>query len=208
MDIDRLLNPQTPSDWRRLYGVAPALEGKSRAEITETLSNALASQVLERRNAYTYWAHEVEFQKPLRRVDFVSFEPLSHMLTDAAAIERGTFCFYEVKSCIADLKSGNGLNLEGDVNYLVMPVELYPKYKEACIDGKLPKHASCKYLLYGIKRGGGLGFKEFGEVHHLACRKRPAAEILLCMMRAMIANSGYSSVSHPVHRFDENGGVL
>lgn len=200
--IDRLLRPQTDADWRRLYGVAPALEGKPRAEITDTLNSALVNKVLQRRNAYTYWAHEVEFQKPLRRVDFVSFEPISHMLTDAGGIERGTFTFYEVKSCMGDLKSGHGLNFEGDVNYLVMPVELYPKYKEALSDGKIEGDYFCKFLLYGSKRGGHLGFKEFGDLSPYIRRSRPAAEILLCMMRAMIANSGHSNVDHRIDRGD------
>lgn len=201
-NVDRILNPQTDSDWRNVYGVAPVLEGKARGEITDTLSKALVNQVLQRRNAYTYWAHEVEFQKPACRVDFVSFEPISHTLTDAAAIEKGTFTYYEVKSCMGDLKSGHGLNFEGDVNYLVMPVELYPKYKNALADGKLEWHGFCKYLLYGSKRGGHLGFKEIGDMPHYEYRKRPAAEILLCIMRAMIANSGHSNIEHPIDRGD------
>ena len=209
MSIDRLLNPQTESDWRRLYGVAPVLDGKPRAEITDILSNALANQVLQRRNAYTYWAHEVEFQRPLVRVDFVSFEPFfSHMRTDAVSVEKGVFSFYEVKSCMGDLKSGHGLNFDGDVNYLVMPVELYPKYKDALIDHVIKHDGFCKYLLYGSKRGGSLGFKEIGEIPQHCSRNRPAAEILLCMMRAMIANSGHSCVEHSVSRFDSDGKLI
>lgn len=42
-----------------------------------------------------------------------------------SGIEKGEFIFYEVKSCKADYHSGNGLNFEGDRNYVVTTIETY-----------------------------------------------------------------------------------
>lgn len=41
-----------------------------------------------------------------------------------ASVELGEFSCYEVKSCMADFKSGHGLTFYGDVNYLVTTREL------------------------------------------------------------------------------------
>lgn len=41
-----------------------------------------------------------------------------------AALEHGRFVFVEVKSCMADFKSGHGLTFLGDENWLVCPRDL------------------------------------------------------------------------------------
>ena len=57
-------------------------------------------------------------------------------------------------------------------------------------------------LVYGIGRNGWATFREVksGYRNDWVTRARPASEILMCMMRAMVANSGHSEVDHPVGR--------
>ncbi len=203
----------TPAEYLKAYGVKPACEGMQRKDVTALLSRELVRVRLERRNAYAYWAHEVEFQRPTIRVDFVQFEPYgSHTYTDAAHVERGTFTFYEVKSCMADLKSGHGLNFYGDENFLVMPVEVYEPYLRARWqdrpgDPKYDKELAratqhARPLLYGIGRNGSPTFKEAGTGYwnNWLTRARPASEILMCMMRALIANSDHAAIDHRIER--------
>lgn len=57
-----------------------------------------------------------------KRVDFIQFAPKNQ---STSGIEKGEFIFYEVKSCKADYHSGNGLNFEGDRNYIVTTMETY-----------------------------------------------------------------------------------
>ena len=200
------------------FPVSPACEGMSRKEITSLLSNELVRCKLERRNAYSYWAHEVEMHDYAKHttvwVDFVQFEPdWYHTATHAGCVERGTFTFYEIKSCLDDLKSGNGMNLFGDRNYVVMPVEVYTKLTQARADGNkkvLDAFKNCSFLdtgflLYGKRKNGTVGFHEIEPSVHGGCRKKPAAELLLCMMRAMIANSGRSDVQHKIEQGKELG---
>jgi len=190
----------------------PACKGMKRAEITSLLSNELVRLRLEKRNAYSYWAHEVwldRYSDHEKRVDFVQFEPLGGpTYTDGPHVEKGTFTFYEVKSCMADMKSGNGLTFEGDRNYLVMPVEMREPYINEVVDnrdGYVAKHTSyAKLLLYGIDRNGKPTFFECDDYPKpWFARKRSASELLLCMMRAMLANSGMSDVSRHIERMAE-----
>lgn len=62
---------------------------------------------------------------PDHRVDFVAFSPGSGGRN--AALEQGRFVFVEVKSCMADFKSGHGLTFHGDQNWLVCPRDLAHK---------------------------------------------------------------------------------
>jgi hypothetical protein len=187
----------------------PACEGMKRKEITSLLENELIRLRLERKDAYTYWAHEVwldRYTDHEKRVDFVQFEPKGGpMYTDGPHVEHGMFTFYEVKSCMADLKSGNGLNFEGDANYLVIPVEMFERYKDEAIDnpdGYVATHTRyAELLLYGIGKNGKPKFYEpYPMKNDWLCRKRSASELLLCMMRAMLANSGMADVSHVVRK--------
>ena len=189
----------------------PACEGMSRTETTKLLDSELIRLRLTRKNAYSFWAHEVwldRYTDHEKRVDFMEFVPKGGVTySDGPHIEHGTFSFYEVKSCISDLKSGHGLNFDGDENWLVMPVEMFEPYKEAKINDdyvyQSTERARC--LLYGIGRNGRPTFWEQPEdwVTEWACRKRCASELLFAMMRAMIANSGHSNVNHQVTRIKE-----
>lgn len=73
------------------------------------------------------------------RVDFVAYRR-GFGYADAA-VERGKFCFVEVKSCMDDFTSGHGLTFDGDENWLVCPRELADKLRDK---RQLPRH--CKVL--------------------------------------------------------------
>lgn len=184
----------------------PLCEGMSRKEITALLNKQLVNQRLTRRNAYSYWAHEVVVSRHLEgkgdmRIDFMQFEPYGyHTCTDVGAIELGTFTCYEVKSCIEDLKSGHGLNFIGDENWIVMPVEAYEDYNKAITSNQELWYATygAGLLLYGKGRSGHPTFFEIPTSSLHTMRRRSASELLLCMMRALIANSDQSNVDHPI----------
>ena len=190
----------------------PACEGMGRAEITALLDSELIRLRLTRKNAYSYWAHEVwldRYTDHEKRVDFMEFLPKGGVTySDAPHIEHGTFSFYEVKSCMADLKSGHGLNFYGDENWLVMPVEMFEPYKHEVIEnpnGYVRQQTSrARCLLYGIGRNGRPTFWEQSKdwANKNRCRERSASELLFAMMRAMIANSDHSSVNHHIDRIE------
>lgn len=191
----------------------PACKGMNRAEITALLDSELIRMRLTRKNAYSYWAHEVwldRYMEHEKRVDFVEFLPKGGVTyTDAPHVEQGTFSFYEVKSCMADLKSGHGLNFDGDENWLVMTVEMFEPYKNEVIDNPngyvAQRTTRSRCLLYGIGKNGRPTFWEQPKKwsNDWACRKRSASELLFAMMRAMIANSAHSNVNHQVRRIKE-----
>lgn len=93
----------------------------NRSKITDGLSKLLEIRL---NDEHRRWAREVPFFYPECRVDYVAFKPASYGWGSVGGIEGGTFSFYEVKSCMADYKSGNGLNFYGDENWLVCPAEL------------------------------------------------------------------------------------
>lgn len=187
----------------------PACVGMTRAETTALLDSELIRLRLTKKNSYSFWAHEVwidRYTDREKRVDFMEFLPKGGVTySDAPHIEHGTFTFYEVKSCISDIKSGHGLNFYGDENFLVMPVEVFEQYKEACIEDEYVhrKTGPARCLLYGIGRNGKPTFWEQPKdyVSNWACRGRSASELLFAIMRAMIANSGHSGVSHVIDQY-------
>lgn len=97
----------------------------NRAETTALLSALLERDVL----SGTQWASEVKYMKSdgnLGRVDFMSFKPREQRYgPTAASIEGGQFTCYEIKSCMADYRSGHGLNFIGEWNKMVVPMALY-----------------------------------------------------------------------------------
>lgn len=95
----------------------------SRDDITKSLSDLVRKKLS---NNCTFWAEEVELDFGKSRVDFIGFKPFSILQNgmSPAAIDKGTFSFYEVKSCIADFNSGHGKTFLGDENYLVCEREL------------------------------------------------------------------------------------
>ncbi|MGG5373497.1 hypothetical protein [Enterococcus sp. AZ196] len=94
-----------------------------RVEVTRSLSDLVRKKLT---NNCTFWAEEVELDFGKARIDFVGFQPFNIGQNGMcpSAIDKGTFSFYEVKSCMADFKSGNGLTFLGDENYLVCEREL------------------------------------------------------------------------------------
>lgn len=85
----------------------------SRKDVTAELSEKVAKKL---RRQFAIVAQEV-WVDPDHRVDFVAFSPGSGGRN--AALEHGKFVFVEVKSCMADFKSGHGLTFLGDENWLV-----------------------------------------------------------------------------------------
>lgn len=120
----------------------------SRADTT-----AMLSELVEKRlkNQTAFWASEVNFDRntpDYRRVDYVGFKPLNvNGEPVPASVEKGCFGFYEVKSCMADFTSGNGLTFYGDQNYLVCTKELCdeivtpPAPHHALRDRRIRRHA-------------------------------------------------------------------
>ncbi len=140
-----------------------------------------------------------------RRVDYLRFVPPGAVhLSD---IEKGIFICYEIKSCMQDVYSGNGLNFYGEKNYIVTTMETYKKLQPDIRSGKLDHHVKetnpDSSLYYGIKvaipKGRGK-YEEYEQptkledaeewtLHTLVeCRpgprKRSLAEMLFCMLRS------------------------
>jgi len=101
-----------------------------RDEITKLLSELLVRDVLYR----CLWVRDVRYRKldgSGGHVDFMSFKTAEQVDgTSEAIVQGGSFTCYEVRSCMQDLVGGNGLNLVGDWNCLVMPMKLYKKVKK------------------------------------------------------------------------------
>ena len=96
---------------------------KSRVDTTNDLSRLVRKRLA---NVSSFWAEEVELDFGKARVDFVGFSPFAVLQLGmcSAAIDKGIFSFYEVKSCLADFNSGHGKNFCGDENFLVCEREL------------------------------------------------------------------------------------
>lgn len=168
----------------------------SRKETTQFLSDLLISDRLT--GMGKHYAREVTLGYGLgkgkeKRVDFIQFCPKNTYSN--GGIEKGEFIFYEVKSCKADLNSGNGLNFDGERNYLVMTMDTY---KECLKDiEKLPYYigvlATCP-----VNRPPGDEFQsptpittpniwwtlKVAKEAHLHSRERSLTELLFCMVRS------------------------
>ncbi len=97
--------------------------------------------IKERFGNRTYWSSEVSLDygtRNVRRVDFVQFQPAG--VLHVSDIEKGIFICYEIKSCLADIYSGNGLNFVGEKNYIVTTMECYKQLQEDMRSEKLDHH--------------------------------------------------------------------
>ncbi len=97
----------------------------NRKEITALLSELLEEHINKHNDPRIYLAKEVTFDYATSktiRVDYMRFKPTNNSVS---GIEKGDFYCYEIKSSVADFKSKNGHNLIGDLNYYVMPEEVY-----------------------------------------------------------------------------------
>ena len=154
-------------------------------EISRTDTTAMLSQLVEKRlrNQAAFWASEVNFDRNTpeeRRVDYVGFEPWNiNGEPVPASVKKGCFSFYEVKSCMADFTSGNGLTFYGDQNYLVCT-------KELCDDlvmGKMvPERVNA--ILVPDSTGSKLIRGHVQSYNDLSYRRRPGSEILWAMVKA------------------------
>ena len=71
-----------------------------------------------------YYAKEVTLDYGTahpKRVDLIQFIPAG--VTCVSDIEKGEFICYEIKSCVNDVYSGNGLRFYGEQNYIVTTME-------------------------------------------------------------------------------------
>lgn len=113
----------------------------NRKETTEFLGNLLVKSRFS--GMGKYWAREVSIdyghmKGKEKRVDFMQFIPVGQC--SVSSIEKGIFVCYEIKSCKADVYSGNGLNFLGEKNYIVMPMESLKEIQQDVRSGKLYKH--------------------------------------------------------------------
>lgn len=165
--------------------------------ITKIISDTL----IKTRLAGKIWASEVVLDyghaHPMR-VDFMSFEPQGQF--SVSDIEKGSFTCYEVKSCMADVRSGHGLNFLGERNYIVTTMECYKQLlasPESLPGGARPK-ADFGYMV--LIPDGREEYEEFeapspvtaDRSYHLSVllpcrsgrRSRSLSELLFCMLRA------------------------
>lgn len=134
----------------------------------------LSERVLARlRREYSLVASEVWVDDD-HRVDFVGFRP-ERLAPFPSSIERGEFVFVEVKSCMADFKSGHGLTFQGDANWLVCPPDLAQSLHETL---QLPKGAAVF-----CQDGRGRLLKKFDlGIGAPSARIAPASELLYRMV--------------------------
>ncbi len=108
----------------------------NRKEITKRLSEILELDRLS--GPGKYWAREVTLDygtsHPVR-VDYMQYVPDGAVF--ASDIENGHFICYEIKSCKADIYSGNGLNFIAEKNYIVTSMDCYKEILPDIQSGKL-----------------------------------------------------------------------
>lgn len=104
----------------------------NRKETTTLLTEILIhDRLLDRK----YYAKEVtldSFTTHPTRIDVMQFIPSGVM--NISGIEKGIFTCYEIKSCKADVYSGNGLNFYCEKNYIVTTMDTYKKLQEDLIN--------------------------------------------------------------------------
>lgn len=106
----------------------------NRSEITKGLAELLERRLSE---SGTFWAKEVSIE-PLGRIrpDYVSVGAYFGKFASMADIEHAHVSVFEIKSCLADYKSGSGLNHIGDTNVIVAPFELKMKINELNLESE------------------------------------------------------------------------
>ena len=124
----------------------------NRKETTKLITDTLIRDRLSDRK---YYAREVSIDantSDVKRVDVMEFKPRGVIY--ASDIEKGIFICYEIKSCIEDVYSGNGLNFFGEENYIVTTMEVYKKLtddiRERKLDNYIKEHYPESSLNYGV----------------------------------------------------------
>ena len=68
----------------------------------------------------------------------------------------------------------------------------------------IPSLCAFKFMFYGTARNGRGAFRTLDDRIQWLPRTKPASELLLCMMRAMLADSDRADVSHRIVRGAES----
>lgn len=180
----------------------------NRAETTKFLGKLLEYQYLS--GAGRHWAKEVSIDpgsaRTHRRIDYMLFQPAGQCYI--SDIEKGIFTCYEIKSCRADVFSGNGLNFIGEKNYIVTTMQCYKDIQEDYLNGLLKAHirsinpeSSTEYgIMVAIPKTITLedefqnptplsgNLDKWKLVIAMKCfggrRKRSMVELLFCMLRS------------------------
>lgn len=165
-----------------------------RATITNSLSDLVRKKLS---NNCTFWAEEVELDFGKARIDFVGFQPFNLLQNGMCptAIDKGIFSFYEVKSCMADFKSGNGLTFLGDENYLVCERELADELYQNQL---LPN--GIKVIVPNKPRTGLIvAFDKSNSFGNWSRRTKTASELLWNMISARKSNKVIKVVEGEIH---------
>lgn len=144
----------------------------SRPEITESLSKMLEKHIDPHNDPRIYWAKEVTFDYATVnsfRVDYMRFKPVNNTVS---GIEKGDFYCYEIKSSVEDFHSKNGHNFIGDLNYYVMPMDVFETIK-----GQIPYNI-------GVLVPGEWGLLKSVKKARRKDRNKPINEMLLMMWRS------------------------
>lgn len=160
-----------------------------RRDVTEELSKKVAKKL---RRQFAIVAQEVWVDAD-HRVDFVAFSP--GIGGRNMKLEHGRFVFVEVKSCMADFKSGHGLTFKGDENWLVCPRDLADELHDKMalpsgVQVYCPDDGGSLRLRYNLEMRGALSLRE---------------DSTLCLLWAMLMDS-YSSWRTTRDVFSEMGG--
>ena len=142
-----------------------------RREITSFISALLEKHIDPHIDPRIYWAKEVTFDYATGhsvRVDYMSFRPVNN---STSGIEKGDFVCYEVKSSVEDFDSKNGHNFIGDLNYYVMPEDVYEAVKD-----KIP-------YFVGVLTADVCGLTYKKKARRVD-RTRPVSEMLMMMWRS------------------------
>lgn len=184
----------------------------NRKEITRSLTKLLIKEKLTDRK---YFAREVTLDYGTshpKRVDMMQFIPKG--VTYTSDIEKGIFICYEIKSCIEDVYSGNGLNFYGEKNYIVTTMDTWKKLQEDLRNGKFGSYLcenypeSSNYFGILVAVPAHIDIKDANDIYNeyenptpftedtndwrfwtaLPCRegprKRSTCELLFCMLRS------------------------
>ena len=144
----------------------------SRPEITKYLSMRLEKYIDPFNDPRIYWAKEVTFDYATSnsvRVDYMRFKPANNTIS---GIEKGDFYCYEIKSSVDDFHSKNGHNFIGDLNYYVMPADVF-----AVVKNEIPH-------IVGVLVPGNYGSLQLAKKAKRKDRSRCVAEMLLMMWRS------------------------
>lgn len=114
----------------------------NRKATTMFLTDLLEESLQDRK----YYAKEVTLDYGTahpKRVDLIQFIPAG--VTCVSDIEKGEFICYEIKSCVNDVYSGNGLRFYGEQNYIVTTMETYKKLMDDLREDKFWKYLKENY---------------------------------------------------------------